>query len=110
VSDTYPEILRRYFSAVERRDLDLLDTCFTDDVTLTDDGRTYHGREQIRAWREAAGPAYEYVVEVVDWTHADESTYVVETAVASTDSGDPVELKFRFMMQGQLIRELRIAP
>jgi ketosteroid isomerase-like protein len=110
VNDTYPEILSRYFSAVERGDLEVLDTCFTDDATLTDDGRTYHGRAEIRAWREAAGPAYEFVVEVLDWEHAGDGTYVVDTNVASPVSGDPTELKFRFTVAGRLISDLQIAP
>jgi ketosteroid isomerase-like protein len=110
VNDTYPEILSRYFSAVERADLELLDTCFTDDASLTDDGRTYHGRAEIRAWRDAAGPAYEFVVEVLDWEHTPGGGYVVDTTVASTASGDPAELKFHFSVRDRLISNLVIAP
>jgi len=110
VNDAYPEILSRYFSAVERCDLEVLETCFSDDATLTDDGRTYEGRTEILAWRRAAGPAYEFVVEVRDWKSGDDGTWVVETNVASTVSGDPVGLTFRFTLRGGLISELRIAP
>jgi hypothetical protein len=110
VNEAYPEILSRYFSAVERRDHDVLNTCFTDGATLTDDGRTYHGRAEIHAWRMAAGPAYEYVLEVLDWERTADDTYVVHTNVASTVTGDPVELKFRFTLQGRLISEIQIAP
>jgi ketosteroid isomerase-like protein len=110
MNDTYPEIVSRYFSAVERRDLEVLGTCFVDDATLTDDGRTYQGRTEILAWREAAGPAYEYVVEVLDWERTADDAYVVDTNVASTVSGEPVELTFRFTLQGRLIEDLRIAP
>jgi ketosteroid isomerase-like protein len=110
VNDTYPEILSRYFSAVERRDLEVLGTCFTDDATLTDDGRTYHGRAEILAWREAAGPAYEFVVEVLDWERDGDDGYVVDTNVASPVTGAPVELKFRFTVTDRLISDLQIAP
>ena len=109
MSDAYPEVLSRYFSAVERRDLEVLGTCFVDGATLADDGRTYHGRGEICAWREAAGPAYEYIVEVLDWERTADDTYVVDTNVASTVSGDPVGLKFRFTLQGRLISDLQIA-
>ena len=110
MNEAYPEILSQYFSAVERRDLEVLDTCFTEDATLTDDGRTYHGRAEIRGWRMAAGPAYEYILEVLDWEHDADGTYVVDTNVASTVTGEPVELKFRFTLQDRLISEIRIAP
>ncbi len=110
MNDAYPEILSRYFSAVERSDLPLLDTCFTDDATLTDDGRTYRGRDEIRAWRQAAGPAYEFVVEALDWERTAEGVYVVDNSVASTVSGEPVELKFRFTLRDGLIGDLRIGP
>ncbi len=109
MNDTYPEIVSRYFSAAERRDLEDLDVCFTDDAILTDDGRTYHGRAEIKAWRVAAGPSYEFVVEVLDWEHTGD-TCVVDTNVASTVSGDPVELTFRFTLTDGRIGELRIAP
>jgi hypothetical protein len=110
VTGAYPEILSRYFSAVERCDLAVLDTCFSDDATLTDDGRTYHGRAEIVAWRQAAGPAYEFIVEVLDWEQAEDGTYVVDTTIASTVSGEPVGLKFRFALQGRLISNLQISP
>ena len=110
MSDTYPEILSRYFSAVDRSDLEVLQTCFTDEATLTDQGRTYQGPAEIRAWRAAAGPAYEFVVEVLDWEHTGTDGYLVDTTVASTESGEPVELKFRFTLEGGLISDLRIAP
>lgn len=106
----YPEILSRYFSSVERCDLDDLTTCFGDDATLTDDGRTYHGRAEIVAWRREAGQAYEFIVEVLDWEQADDGTYVVATNVASTESGEPVGLMFRFTVRDQLISSLHIAP
>ena len=110
MNDTYPQVVSRYFSAAERCDLQVLDSCFTDGATLTDDGRTYQGRAQIHAWRQAAGPAYEYVVEVLDWARTADGTFVVNTNVASTVSGDPVALTFRFTLDGQLISGLQISP
>jgi hypothetical protein len=110
VNGAYPEILSRYFSAVERCDLELLDTCFTDDATVTDAGRTYHGRAEIVAWRKAAGPAYEFIVEVLNWEQAEDGTYVVDTTIASTVSGEPVGLTFRFALHDRLISNLQISP
>jgi hypothetical protein len=49
----YPKLI--YCNEVDRGDLEVLDTCFVDDATLTDDGRTYRGRAEILAWRKAAG-------------------------------------------------------
>jgi hypothetical protein len=109
VNGAHPEILSRYFSAVERCDLESLNTCFSDDATLRDDNRTYHGRAEIVAWRRAAGPAYEFVVEVLDWKQTADGTYIVNTNVASTGSGEPVPLEFRFTLDGPLITDLRIA-
>ncbi len=110
MDSSFPEILSRYFSAVERSDLEVLGTCFTDDASLTDDGRTYHGRAEILAWRRAAGPAYEFVVEVLDWEQAEDGTYVVATDIASPVSGEPVGLKFRFAVRDELISSLQITP
>jgi hypothetical protein len=81
VDGSHPEILSWYFRAVERSDLEVPGTCFTDD------GRTYHDRAEILAWRRAAGPAYELIVEVLDWEQAEDGTYVVATDIASTGLG-----------------------
>ena len=109
MTDTYPEIIRQYFSAVDRRDLDALTESFTDDASVTDDGRTYHGRGEIRGWREATGVAYEYVVEVLDAQRTGDHTYLVDTNVFSSTSGTTIELKFRFTLQGRLIKDLQIS-
>ena len=110
MNGAYPEILSRYFSAAERCDLEVLSTCFSDDATLTDYGRTYHGRADIVAWRKAAGPAYEFIVEVLNWEQAEDGTYVVDTTITRTVSGDPVGLMFRFAVQDRLISSLQISP
>ena len=88
----------------------MLSTCFSEDATLTDDGRTYHGRAEIVAWRKAAGPAYEFIVEVLNWEQAEDGTYVVDTTITSTASGDPVGLMFRFAVQDRLISSLQTSP
>lgn len=110
MSDPYPEVISRYFSAADRRDLAALTDCFVADATLTDADRTYHGHAEIRAWREAAGPAYEYVVEVLDYARTDDDTYLVDTNVAGDFPASPVGLKFRFVLRGRLIADLRIGP
>jgi uncharacterized protein YijF (DUF1287 family) len=110
MTGAYPEILSRYFSSVERCDLEELTTCFSEDATLIDDGRTYQGRTEIVAWRWAAGQAYEFIVEVLDWQQAEDGTYVVATNVASAVSGEPVGLMFRFALQDGLVDSLLISP
>lgn len=110
MTDMYPEVISRYFSAVDRQDLDGLTECFTDDATVTDDGRTYHGRGEIRGWREATGVGYEYVVEVLDAQQTADDAYLVDTNILSNVSGATVELKFRFTLAGRLIKDLQIAP
>lgn len=107
---SYPEVVRTYFSAFDRRDLDALTECFADGATVTDAGRTHRGRDEIRAWRESAGIGYEYVVEVVDAVDDGADTFLVDTNVVSTTSGEPIGLKFRFTLGGQLIKDLQIAP
>ena len=105
-----PEVISRYFSSAERCDLPVLITCFADDATLVDGGRTYHGRQEIHGWRNAAGPAYEYVVEVLNWERTADGAYVVDANVAGTVTGDPSGCTFHFTLHDDLIGALRIAP
>src|SRR2546429_1686692 len=45
-----PEVITSYLKAHQARDLDVAMQGYEPDATVTDEGRTYNGPEQIRAW------------------------------------------------------------
>jgi len=106
-----PAAISRYISSAADRELDVLIGCFTQDAVVEDDGQTYRGRDEIRGWREAlaAGPAYTVEVLGAEPTGADDH-YLVTTHVAGDFPGSPVDLRYLFTLNGDLISELSIAP
>jgi ketosteroid isomerase-like protein len=110
VTNAVPDVINRYFRAADQRDYDALLACFTDDAAVTDEGRTIHGHDEIRAWREKTAAAFEYTVEVLRAEKADAGGYLVVTRLEGNFPGSPVELNFRFLLRDALISELTIAP
>lgn len=105
---TLPKPVAAYFAA-DRTDGDAIAACFTPGATVVDERRTHEGRDAIRQWREAAVSKYDYTVE--PFAVATESDATLVTArVAGTFPGSPVDLRYAFRIEGDLIAKLEIAP
>jgi hypothetical protein len=100
-----PEIIDRYLQLAAGDDYAGMAACFTPDATVSDDGHTYHGRDEIRAWREKLAAAFDYSVRVL----RTEGQYRVTTLVEGDFPGSPVELTYEFRLSDGLISELVIA-
>src|ERR1700759_1512623 len=55
-----PATLTAYVAAHQARDVDAAIPYYTADAVVTDEGREYHGPDEIRAWMERAASAYTY--------------------------------------------------
>jgi hypothetical protein len=115
MSVTLPEVITRYFAAASTRDTDALLACFAPAGSVTDEGRMMTGHQAIRAWREGANSRYTYTTEVVGTGPLDRSTDTLGTEViiarlVGEFPGSPVDLTFRFVLDGDLISSLEIAP
>jgi len=115
MSVTLPDVITRYFEAASVRDTDSLLTCFAENGSVTDQGRMMTGHQAIRAWREGPSSEYSYTTEVIGTGASDRSTDTAgtEVVIARLEGdfpGSPVDLKFRFVLRGDLIASLEIAP
>ncbi|MGQ5261217.1 nuclear transport factor 2 family protein [Micromonospora sp. ZYX-F-536] len=105
-----PDVIDRYFRAVDDGDLDAFVACFADTATVADEDRLHEGRAAIRAWRERTAAAYSYTAEPVGLTPQAGDSYVVLTRVSGGFPGSPVELRYRFTLRDDLIGALDIRP
>ena len=96
-----PEIIERYLR------LGTAD-CFASDATVSDDGRTYHGRAEIQAWREELAGRFTYSVTVLGADDDGDGGYRVRTLVEGDFPGGRVELTNGFRLRDGLIGELMI--
>jgi hypothetical protein len=83
---------------------------YADDAVVTDDGKTYRGRDEIRDWLERAASEYSYTTELVDARRIDANTYVAVNHLEGDFPGGAVDLQLTFTLEEDLITHLVIAP
>ena len=108
MASSVPDVITRYFAAQAARDFDTLLTLFADDAVVIDEGRTRRGASEIRVWRETAAAAYEYTTELRGVTASGEGMYVAQVHLEGNFPGGSVDLRYRFTIDGDAIRELEI--
>jgi hypothetical protein len=102
-----PRPIADYFTADAANVADAVARCFTQTAVVTDERRIHRGREAIRAWKVSASAAYSYTVEPVSIASEDGRT-VVTGRVEGDFPGSPVDLRYRFVLDGEEIAALEI--
>ncbi len=105
----FPDVVRRYFE-LDPHDVDGFVSLFSDEATVVDEGRTYHGRGEIRAWRTGPAVKYTYTTEVLDQEARNAGRYLVTARLTGNFPGGTVDLRCDFAVTSDLISRLVIAP
>ncbi|MEV4604551.1 nuclear transport factor 2 family protein [Amycolatopsis sp. NPDC049253] len=105
-----PQPVTEYLAAHETRDADRALPHFTPDATVADDGHTYHGPAEIRAWLEGAASEYTYTSTLIATERIDGEHYVATHHLEGDFPGGRVDLHFRFTLDDGLISRLVIEP
>lgn len=103
-------IIDEYFSASAAHDTESVVAAFTMDATVTDEGVTHTGPDEIRAWRDATSSQFHYTTTVLEIHEPAPAVHVVTASVAGDFPGSPVNLEYRFVLRDGLIADLTIAP
>lgn len=104
-----PEIISRYFAADAQHGTDAVIGCFTPNAVVRDEGKTYNGLGEIRAWREGAARVYSYTVEPFA-VGGEGDRIVVTSHLVGNFPGGPVDLRYLFALNDGKIAELEIVP
>jgi uncharacterized protein (TIGR02246 family) len=96
-----------YFTAKNAHDADGVAALFTDDGRVHDERHDHRGREAIRDWAEQTFRQYAMTQTPLAVREEDGAT-LVTAEVAGTFPGSPIELSFRFVVEGERISELAI--
>lgn len=83
---------------------------YADDAVVTDDGKTYRGRDEIGDWLGSAAREYTYTTELISTRQIDASTYVAVNHLEGNFPGGSVDLQYTFTLENDLITRLVIAP
>ncbi|MCS0495054.1 nuclear transport factor 2 family protein [Ancylobacter sp. MQZ15Z-1] len=103
-----PAPIAAYFAA-DRHDGDAVARCFTETGMVRDEKREHKGRAAIARWKAEASDRYQYTVEPRALIHEGDS-YTVTGHVAGNFPGSPVDLRYIFRLEGDLIAHLEIVP
>lgn len=103
-----PAAIAAYFATDKTRDPQALSECFTPGATVIDEGNTYQGRDAIRDWMAHASTQYTYTVEPFALAEEGEQI-VVSSHLTGNFPGSPVDLRYRFVLDGDRIAQLEIA-
>ncbi|MDX6583042.1 MAG: hypothetical protein QOI10_2226 [Solirubrobacterales bacterium] len=104
-----PDVVRRYIE-LDPHDVEVFVSLFSDDATVVDEGETYHGLDEIRAWRTGPAIKYTYATEVLDREDIGAGRYLVTARLTGTFPGGTVDLRCNFTVTSDLISRLVIAP
>ncbi|MBF4161607.1 nuclear transport factor 2 family protein [Nocardioides acrostichi] len=104
-----PAVITRHIAAHHAHDIDAEMACFGQGATVTDDGQTYTGTAEIRAWLGRATSEYSYTIEVAGASRADVLHYDVVQRLEGDFPGGTVDLHYRFTLaDGSTVVDLQI--
>ena len=106
--DELPEVITSYLKAHQARDLDSAIERYTDDASVTDEGRTYNGPDEIRAWLSRSASEFSYTIEMTGATKLCDDRYDVTHHLEGNFPGGQVDLHFRFTLRHGKIARLVI--
>jgi len=105
-----PEVVTRYQDAHDRRDTATALSAFAPNARVVDDGREYGGSDEIRDWLDHAASEYTFTRSLLRAESTGDDTWLVVNHLEGNFPGGAVDLRYQFVVSGDLISELVIAP
>lgn len=107
VQSILPRPILDYLSAEKAKDVVAQSNLFAEDAMVSDEGRDYNGRDEIRAWKEDAQAKYEYELEPLD-ASVNGNIVTVVVRLSGNFPGSPVEVDHTFTLANDKIASLAI--
>ncbi|GAA0517155.1 hypothetical protein Ade02nite_84590 [Paractinoplanes deccanensis] len=105
-----PAVITAYLPAHQARDTGTAAGFFAPDAAVTDEGRTYRGRDEIRKWLTDAAAEYTYTTTFVSASRTGAADFDVVQHLEGDFPGGSADLHFRFTLDGTAIARLVIEP
>ena len=105
-----PDVITGYLRAHQARDLEGAVGAYRPEATVTDEGRTHHGHDEIRAWLSRSASEYSYTIEMTGAAKLDDDHYDVTHHLEGNFPGGQVDLHYRFALRDGAIARLTIEP
>ena len=102
-----PDAIAAYFAA-DREGPEAVADCFDESAVVIDEGRQHRGRAAIARWKAETTSKYRYTSEPLT-VAVSEATVTVTARLTGDFPGSPIELRYRFTLEGEKIARLEIA-
>lgn len=102
-----PNAIAGYFAAETTKNAESVALCFTEAALVKDDGETYKGRDAIQAWVKSYTAKFSCTVQPLSMA-TERDRVVVTSRVEGNFPGSPVDLRYRFALEGEEIAMLEI--
>ena len=103
-----PAPVAAYFAA-DTTGAEAVAECFTDGAVVIDERQEHLGRTAIAQWKAEASAKFRYTVDQLGAQVSGNQT-TVTGRVTGDFPGSPVDLHYRFTLDGEKIARLEIAP
>jgi hypothetical protein len=105
-----PTVIRHYQDAHDRHDIDAALATFAATATVIDEDQRWSGTEEIRTWLVKTSTEYTYTRTLLGAQAEGEQSWVVSNRLVGDFPGSVVDLRYRFILEGDRIVSLSIAP
>lgn len=103
-------MLAAHLAAHEARDVERELACYAEEAEVTDEGRTYRGTAEIRAWLGRAASEYTWTSELTAVRQEDARHWTAVHHLEGNFPGGVVDLRYRYTLANDRIATLTIAP
>lgn len=102
-----PENITGFIKAQNELDSTAFANYFTAQATVSDEGSSYSGREEIKQWIQAATEKYNMQLTPIDFTQTG-SKGKLTVEVSGTFPGSPIVMNYHLELDGSSISSLKI--
>jgi uncharacterized protein (TIGR02246 family) len=102
-----PKVIADFIAAQDKYDSKAFAETFSDDAIVHDEGKTYHGKTEIRKWNEMTNSKYKTKYEPIEVT-TDGDKMILTANISGTFPGSPVMIKYHFETKNGKITSLQI--
>ena len=102
-----PPTIARFVETSNVRDVSGFMSCFAADAVVDDDGGTYRGLAQVRAWKQKTQDTNRYSIDPVRLETRNGDTILTATLTGDFP-GSPITLHYTFRVTGSRIASLEI--
>ncbi|SOD90430.1 nuclear transport factor 2 family protein [Spirosoma fluviale] len=103
-----PDNIQGLIKAQNELDSTAFAAFFTAEATVSDEGSSYSGRDEIKQWIQQATEKYHMQLKPIDFNQTG-SIAELTVDVSGTFPGSPAVMHYHLELDGSLIRSLRIS-